>query len=261
MTAIRFGCDLAGGDAIDAGFGLSVIRSSCEQIWKAYPVLSQGDLRRLYEGLSAIARRLPNPESVIGHERENMLMAVQWLQELYVSGDLKAVSEALGDSVGPAVSYLRKLKSERGEEQTEYFEKMAAEAQGDAAWLMKQAALSPKFRRQPDELTGERPWRRFADHLFRNGRMYLSAHAETEARLKLMAVDAALMSRFKSRGEIPKSLEGLPEWLRTDPFSGRNFGYLPMGADYRVYSVGPDGKDDGGASTSFNIGTDITAPR
>jgi hypothetical protein len=37
-----------------------------------------------------------------------------------------------------------------------------------------------------------------------------------------------------------------------DPFSGRPLIYRPDGEGYQLYSIGPDGKDDGGQFVSWS---------
>jgi hypothetical protein len=44
----------------------------------------------------------------------------------------------------------------------------------------------------------------------------------------------------------PAALEELGS-VPPDPFTGRGFVYGLPGPSYRLYSVGPDGKDDGGS--------------
>jgi hypothetical protein len=45
--------------------------------------------------------------------------------------------------------------------------------------------------------------------------------------------------------------------VRTDPYSGRGFVYRVDGADYRLYSVGADIKDDGGETDETYTAPDL----
>src|SRR5207247_2400535 len=47
---------------------------------------------------------------------------------------------------------------------------------------------------------------------------------------------------------LPESLTGagVDSRVCADPFNGRPLAYRPYGRDYLLYSVGPDGVDDGG---------------
>jgi hypothetical protein len=74
---------------------------------------------------------------------------------------------------------------------------------------------------------------------------------ETQARNALLLVTLALRAYRLERGGYPETLAELaPSYLRklpADPFgAGQGFGYRREGGRYVLYSVGPDGKDDGG---------------
>ena|ERR1017187_7880894 len=96
----------------------------------------------------------------------------------------------------------------------------------------------------------------------------LSDSAKTEARLQahLRAVSVALsVERYRvTKNVLPDSLGDLvPEFLTAvpiDPFDGQPLRYKKLAKGYVVYSVGEDGKDDGGAEPKHGYvpGTDIT---
>ncbi|MBW3624835.1 MAG: hypothetical protein KY468_15640 [Armatimonadetes bacterium] len=72
------------------------------------------------------------------------------------------------------------------------------------------------------------------------------------ARKRMLAVRLALHAFWKEHGRYPFTLEELaPGYLRKlprDPFAPTApIGYLPQGEKFVLYSVGPDGVDDGGA--------------
>lgn len=69
------------------------------------------------------------------------------------------------------------------------------------------------------------------------------------ARLRLIYTALRLEHHRKTRGQYPPSLDALGrDPLFTDPFSGQPFIYRRSGTDFALYSVGPNGKDDGGES-------------
>ena len=73
--------------------------------------------------------------------------------------------------------------------------------------------------------------------------------AETENRL--LAISLALQAYRVSHGSYPQTLDAvaanIPAILLTDPFAAQgNLRYRRDGAKYVLYSVGPDGRDDGG---------------
>ena len=90
------------------------------------------------------------------------------------------------------------------------------------------------------------PWRHWwgVRHMVENAFKQRAVH---EARLGL-ARTALLLERYHSQhGHCPEALEDLGEAAPVDPFTGQGLIYVLDGDDYLLYSVGPDGDDDGGA--------------
>lgn len=77
---------------------------------------------------------------------------------------------------------------------------------------------------------------------------------EAAARLSLARICFALAAWRTANGVYPRQLGALvPEFLDrlpTDPFSGGAFVYQQGLDDFKLYSLGPNGRDDGG----FSIG-------
>ena len=78
--------------------------------------------------------------------------------------------------------------------------------------------------------------------------------ARAEAELDLMMVELALRRCFLDIGSYPRTLNDLSEkYLKAipkDPFSNKGFVYRLQNTGYLLYSVGPNGKDDGGMPLS-----------
>ena len=79
---------------------------------------------------------------------------------------------------------------------------------------------------------------------------------EGEASHRLLQADLAIRSFFRDHGEFPAELRDLvPEYLPQeliDPHSGHRFKYRPGAPEFTLYSVGWDGRDDGGKFASQN---------
>jgi len=79
---------------------------------------------------------------------------------------------------------------------------------------------------------------------------FIRCHNSALARLRLFRCHLALREFWLAHGEYPTSLAELaPGFLADlppDPFSGRNLVYRQAPDGYQLYSVGPDGIDDGG---------------
>jgi hypothetical protein len=79
-----------------------------------------------------------------------------------------------------------------------------------------------------------------------------SRHAHSVASLRLVITELALRLHERENGKLPAALaELVPAKLPAvpvDPFSQEPLVYRPMTNSFLLYSLGPDGKDDGGAS-------------
>lgn len=71
----------------------------------------------------------------------------------------------------------------------------------------------------------------------------------TRAGLRLLRLELALQEFHQRHGRWPdrlEQLEGVPPEVGEDPFAPAPMCYRRRGAGYRLYSRGPDGRDDGG---------------
>jgi len=82
--------------------------------------------------------------------------------------------------------------------------------------------------------------------------------AVADRRLALIAL--ALAARRKQAGGWPATLAELGD-LPKDPATGEAFRYLPAGPGFRVYGVGPDGRDDGGDPAKDEVAIAAEPPR
>jgi hypothetical protein len=75
-------------------------------------------------------------------------------------------------------------------------------------------------------------------------------HNATVAHVSLLTLEMNLRCYRAEHGQPPATLDELvPRYLKTlplDPFSGKPLIYRPQGTNWLLYSVGPDGVDDGG---------------
>src|SRR5439155_24851876 len=79
------------------------------------------------------------------------------------------------------------------------------------------------------------------------GRSLLGTEIQAVSSQRLAAVALALAKWQREKGSLPASLAELGQ-LPHDPGSGGAFSYAPDGQQFRLYGVGGDGRDDGGAS-------------
>lgn len=86
---------------------------------------------------------------------------------------------------------------------------------------------------------------------------------ETRTEARLAGAEAALALKLyrADRGEYPDSLDALaPEFLESvprDPFAGEPLKYVREGEGFLVYSLGPNGVDDGGLTETETTGRKV----
>ena len=85
----------------------------------------------------------------------------------------------------------------------------------------------------------------------------MEALAKAEARLLLGRTALSLTVSRGRGGRYPTSLDALPQDIKagapTDPFTGKPIVYAARDDGFTLYSVGPDGRDDGGKSAMRGV--------
>jgi hypothetical protein len=244
----RFGFDLTGGGALDAALGLSLVNEIRQSIVPSLDRMTPAQQSALADGMASALARQADAETIARHEQQNMMLAIQAVQDHFQKEELRKLSDLLGSSVRPAVDWLVDLRKEDREEQVDYFEGFAEEAMETSRSFVQRASLPAKARDKTTlpKLRKERPWRRFAMHFFGTLDPLLEMRDTTTARTRLLALQARLLAG--SASGFPDSLAAMPEELTVDPFSGQPFMYRHDGVRFVVYSIGANHRDDGGES-------------
>lgn len=261
LTALRFGSVLQGADTSVAGLGISIATTATKKVWGYFPKMSAGDLQSLGVRVAGVLRQVPSAVTTAKSERVTMMASVEWVLDAFKSGQVEIVGKALGKPAAAAIRHMKGLSTDSKSEQVSFFVGMIGEGRAEAADLIERASAQRYDSSDWAERQGDRPWRRLSTALFRPGRYFLEQRARFDAEMRLFSLDAQLLSRFKRTRSVPSDLSRLARWLRTDPFSGRDFVYLAQGSDYKLYSVGVDGLDNGGQGLSSSGKEDITTPR
>lgn len=248
-TALRFAFDLTGGDATDASLGLAI----AEDVRRALaPLLAELPADAL-EGVAAqtagaLARK-PPLETPLRHEGLNMMRFVQDLQDRYRSDDFRELEERLGPEIRPAIEALRALRRDDSRRRPAYFAALAREAAEELdRQLLRAAQPYPSREPWPASAPGAWPYGRFVRHFFRAGRALLEADDLALTRTRLLATEALILASIRKEGRAPRDLSRFPAELVLDPYSGGPFVYRSDGMEYQLYSLGGDGRDDGGLS-------------
>ncbi len=252
LGAVRFGLALTAGSAADASLGFSIVEEAGRALNPTLGLMNAADLRRLGTGVEALLNARPNPDRLLEHERASMRAAVQYVQDAYRRHNLDRLHQELGRDIEPALQALEKLRGEPSSKRTAYFEGMAQESDRWLARFRAEFSLNASQRsKQPKFELGEgRPWRRFSPHFFAALEPLPAARDRAIARLRLIGLPALLRAECRTNGTAPSSLTGISKHLTIDPYSGHPLIYQPEGREFRLYSVGPDLKDDGGDPVS-----------
>lgn len=245
ITAMKMSNALETSDAHDADLGLAIADECAHAVWPHVPRFGAGELSSLSKDLLRLLDDSPNPSIVVSQEKSFIARQVEWVHERYQERDFTAISETLGQAVQPAVKFLRELAEEPPAAQQAYFDCFVRESESDLRFFERRVSTAPHEWQGKQEL-GTRAWMRFTESFGTPWRVYVERRAEIRTRIKLLAIDAALLAKFKAKGSVPSDLREFPGNLRKDPYSGRDFVYVPRGGDYKLYSVGPDKADDGG---------------
>lgn len=263
ILATKFGFGLTGGDAMDASLGFATVDEARRSLAPHLGRMGAGQLNELASGLERALDARPPLTETFGHEKENMLRSVQYVQEAFVKGEFSDVRERLGADIRDAVQYLKDLREKSPTKQAAYFQGFAAEANERARWLqaVSELPLEERKRDPGPQMAEERPWRRFAKHFFGAGEPLLAMRDATVARTRMMILECRILAQVKAKKAAPADLSEFDKELKTDPFTGSQFIYRASGTEFTLYSVGEDLKDDGGETDESFTSKDLTIER
>jgi len=259
--ATQFGFDLCNGGALDASLGLSIANDARTAFAPAIPRLSQAQLREFASTTRRALDDRPSMMITLENEREHMLASVQALQEAFLRGDGEELVLRLNMPTG-ARKALASLKEQPAEKRIAFFRGLANEVDLKSRHWRELAALpaslrDPKAQRiEKLTLKGERPWKLFSDHFCNLGEPLIAMSDESIARTRLAILEAAILSKTKAGHNAPKDITTYND-VAVDPYTGRLFPYHADGAEFRVYSTGPNLTDDGGERGDTGPGLDI----
>lgn len=256
MAAIKIGCDLTGGDTADAMLGHWMGASARKALAPYLEKLPAGIASELGQYCLKTISEAPSPTTTVDNEQENFLASVQFVQDCYRQKDFKLLHEAMYKEAREAIDYLEGLKAS---ERVQYFRGFASEAKSRAAFYRAEAPVPVVDRKKFSvDDSAKRPWKRFSKQLFETLQPWLDSHDEFVARTKLLGLTCIANAAGKATGAAPASMDKLPEGSMIDPYSGREFPYRTAGREFSIYSVGKDGRDDGGSTDDVGIAPDLT---
>jgi hypothetical protein len=255
IAATRFGSDLSGGDAADATLGYGIADEARRVLAPRIPEIPARDLERLSGGIQLALKNSPPIRQTLDNEGKSMLASVQYVQDVYREKRFVELNDKLQKGVRQGIEYLEKMKDS---ERPRYFDGFAAEAQKEITELIGRADLPRDERKpMPDPRAEYRPWKRLAGHFLRTGRPLLDVRDQFLARTRLFVLCSKIQAIAQTTKLAPANLSAFPKEIRTDPFSGKNFIYRSSSMDFKLYSVGRDGRDDGGETDEVGVDPDL----
>lgn len=254
VAATKMGTDLGGGDVKDALLGYWIAEQAREAVAPYLPQFDARTLQALGRAVLEVQAGAPQAGVTLGNELENMRAGVQFVQDAYRDRSFEILHEAMYKEVSEAVSYLEDMPEH---ERPGYFRGFMEEGEARVAWGKSQAEVPAHERSEFEAPRSERPWRRFAKHLFETVGSFLTARDRHLARTRLLGLTALGLASGKATGKAPARWEGLPRGSTVDPYSGREFPYRVAGREFRIYSVGQDGRDDGGDTNDTGLSPDL----
>lgn len=255
IAAHRMADHLAQGDADDALVGFWIASNARAQAADLLQRMDASSLQKVGNAILSSLAQSPSPNQTVEHEYSNMLEGVQFVQDAYKSRDFKLLRDAFYHQADPAIEYLEGM---RPSDRPKYFKGFAAEAKAYLDWSVAALAVPASERKPVDlSLSGERPWRRFSMHLFTPLTSFVEARDLHLARSRLFALTCLALASGKATGTAPIEFVGLPDGSTTDPYSGKPFPYHRAEREFKIYSVGADGRDDGGETRGRGMAPDL----
>lgn len=255
LTAHRMSNHLSGGDAQDALLGYWIAAESRRSAINILPRMSAGALNNLGNAILSSLQNTPPLSMTLDHELQAMLGGVQFVSNAKQNNDYKLLETALYKQAAPAIDYLKNLKED---ERPEYFQTFAQEARNRIDHV-RSISETPVVERKEFTVDkgADRPWKRFAAHIFTPLDAFVAERDLHIARSRLFALTCLALAAGKSQGIAPAQFKNIPKDALIDPYSGKPFPYHIAGREFRIYSVGTDGRDDGGESNSENREPDL----
>jgi len=244
VTGTTFGFDLVGGGATDASLGLSIADNVRKAIAPYLDKMSAKQLDRLARGIKDALARKPSIVEPIKHERSDMMQAVQYVQDCVKKNEIKQLSSDMGPDINEAVKYLGQIR-ESESKRSAFFNLLESAGEAEFADVEKDTQL-PAAKREKFKQDFPKEWKKLPKQLFGSARPLLEIDDATVARTRMLILHAEMLKFAAQKKPYPESLDVFTRELTIDPYSGAPFLYHADAAEFKLYSVGANCRDDGG---------------
>ncbi len=258
LTAIRFGLRMTTGDSFEAVGGLTTAEMHAARLAPQISQMGPNTLMSVTAGIQDALKGIADPEVTLSNEMDRISMTLQALQTAYKAEGYKGMLPIIGPTSHDGAAWVKGKKGKLGwffrafrdecaSLSTEYVAACSgAEFDSDM--------YNPRSKRWKDVL---RPWRDMTPQIMAGHEAYRKARLGVATRLRLLAVTCAVEAKLKREGKVPQNLDFLPDSLRKDPYGTGDLAYRPGEVTYRLWSVGPNGVDDGGLTDPGTVILDM----
>ncbi len=274
FTASRFGLDLCRGSAMDAAQGFVIVDEARAAMAPSLSLMSAAQLSTFTSRMGELLKNFPDGSEMLSCESTQVLHSINQVVEIYEKQAFDTLAQKIGAGGREAVLPLRKLKKGSPEAQA-FFKNWEGEARLESR-IAQERMSEPAAKRGdwPAPTLKNRAWGGLARSFTQNLRAVIDIRDRSLARTRLMALEAFAYQSWKGgRGgalatptTLKNALRGYQQSsgvsdLLIDPFSGKEFIFRAAGTEFSVYSVGMNGRDDGGKTDDSYREPDLTLER
>jgi hypothetical protein len=256
VNAHKVGAALLNGGGYEASLGCFLIDESRKMLMKQLGQLSALQLGMLAQGVQNSWSFRPEMTSPILHEKSNMLFSLQEAQDFYESKKVSKLQEKIGVSAKDTIALLEGIE-ESPAKGKDVFDWIGNDIRARSEWLLKRVK-TPKDAGVPPKLKDRRNWRLLYRYLATNLDSLAPRLQTTSARTQLFIIECYLRQKVKVKRPLPKDLKAFSKTSVRDPFTGEPFFYKADGFEFRIYSAGEDGIDNGGDTDTAYRSPDLT---
>lgn len=255
----RLGSQLLGGGAYEATLGISLIDRARGILAPELGQLGAGQLGVLAKQISGSISSRPGLTVCLENESANMLLALQQAQDIARAKDFKKLEEKLGKSTHDEVALLESVSRDMGKVAS-VFDWIGEDIRARSKWHIGQMQ-KPNPDVAPPELKSRKNWKVLYRYFASNLDSLSPYLKKCVARTQLFMLECYLRQKVKLKAPLPTSLFAFSEAAVRDPFTGKPFCYQSGAGEFKVYSAGTDGIDDGGESKESFESPDLVLER
>lgn len=248
ITAIQFGLRWTTGDCFEAVGGLEVAETHALRLAPFIPQMGPRTLEAIAGGTAVALKGLANPEVTLQNEQDRIAVTMQAMQTACRANGYKGMLPVIGPSSHDGAEWVSKNKKKLGWFFKSFLEECDRLSAEYVDFSLGTKPFDPDiYDSKSDRWEGRlRPWRDMTPQIMAGHEAYRKARLGVVTRLRLLAATCAIEAKLKREGRVPKDLTFLPAELRKDPYGPGDLAYRPGEVTYRLWSVGPNGVDDGG---------------